>query len=348
VPVFVPVEVPTDVIQSVVQEEAAEAVVQEATALTITSAQSVAVAENTVTAFHTVITSPISGGGTSFSLPSGESNNDLFTINASTGELSFVTPPDFEAAAEFNVRVVAANGAASASQGLAISVTDLNPQTLSNFVSNANETESDPLSSTRLAALSRYADWNDITQFVPGVNIGETAFGQDGTYTYTAGFVHNAFRDDSNIPHINSNSTEIIYRLRDKTVDVSISGQIDHNNLGAQLGGTPTPAAFNIQVKNEPVAQFVDSFSVGNMRWATDPSAFTNAVPSIALDGDDIFTISSSTSEDVSQMEFQLSVDIFQDTQTDTAVVLTTDFVNGRNGESSSLAQEMGAPTITD
>jgi hypothetical protein len=348
VPVFVPVEVPTDVIQSVVQEEAAEAVVQEATALTITSAQSVAVAENTVTAFHTVITSPISGGGTSFSLPSGESNNDLFTINASTGELSFVTPPDFEAATEFNVRVVAANGAASASQGLAISVTDLNPQTLSNFVSNANETESDPLSSTRLAALSRYADWNDITQFVPGVNIGETAFGQDGTYTYTAGFVHNAFRDDSNIPHINSNSTEIIYRLRDKTVDVSISGQIDHNNLGAQLGGTPTPAAFNIQVKNEPVAQFVDSFSVGNMRWATDPSAFTNAVPSIALDGDDIFTISSSTSEDVSQMEFQLSVDIFQDTQTDTAVVLTTDFVNGRNGESSSLAQEMGAPTITD
>ena len=91
VPVFVPVEVPTDVIQSVVQEEAAEAVVQEATALTITSAQSVAVAENTVTAFHTVIASPISGGGTSFSLPSGESNNDLFTINASTGELTFVT-----------------------------------------------------------------------------------------------------------------------------------------------------------------------------------------------------------------------------------------------------------------
>ena len=59
VPVFVPIDVPTDVIQSVVQEEAAEAVVAEATALTITSAQSVAVAENTVTAFHTVIASPI-------------------------------------------------------------------------------------------------------------------------------------------------------------------------------------------------------------------------------------------------------------------------------------------------
>jgi hypothetical protein len=68
----------------------------------------------------------------------------------------------------------------------------------------------------------------------------------------------------------------------------------------------------------------------------------------VALDADDIFTISSSTSEDVTQMEFQLSVDIFQDTQTDTAVVLTTDFANGRNDESSSLAQEMGAPTITD
>ena len=345
VPVFVPVEVPTDVIQSVVQEDAAEAAVQEATALTITSAQSVSVAENTVTAFHTITTGGISGGGTSFSLPSGESNNDLFTINASTGELTFVTPPDFETATDFNVRVVAANGAASASQGLAISVTDLSPQTLSNFVSSANETESDPLSSTRLAALSRYADWNDITQFVPSTNIGETAFGQDGTYTYNSGFVHNAFRDNSDIPHINSNSTEFIYRLRDKTVDVSISGQIDHNNTGGQLGGTPTPAAFNIQVKNEPVAQFVDSFSVGNMKWTTDTSVFTSAV---GLDADDSFTISSSTSEDVTQMEFQLSVDIFQDTQTDTAVVLTTDFANGLNGESSSLAQEMGAPTITD
>jgi len=47
-------------------------------------------------------------------------------------------------------------------------------------------------------------------------------------------------------------------------------------------------------------------------------------------------------------MECQLSVDSFQNPQTDTAVVLTTDFVNGRNAESSSLAQEMGAPTITD
>ena len=298
-----------------------------------------------MTAFHTVITGGISGGGTSFSLPSGESNNDLFTINASTGELTFVTPPDFETATDFNVRVIATNGAASASQGLAISVTDLSPQTLSNFVSSANQTSNNPVSSTRLAALSRYSDWNDITQFVPGVDIGETAFGQDGTYTYTAGFVHNAFRNDSNIPHINSNSTEFIYRLRDKTVDVSISGQIDHNSLGAQQGGTPTPAVFNIQVKNEPIAQFVDSFNVGNMKWTTDTSVFTSA---IALDADDVFTISSSASEDVTQMEFQLSVDVFQDSQTDTSVVLTTDFANGRNGESSSLAQEMGAPTITD
>ncbi len=42
---------------------------------------------------------------------------------------------------------------------------------------------------------------------------------------------------------------------------------------------------------------------------------------------------------------------VCQDTQTDTAVVTTTDFANGRNGRNgkgSSLAQEMGAPTITD
>jgi len=47
-------------------------------------------------------------------------------------------------------------------------------------------------------------------------------------------------------------------------------------------------------------------------------------------------------------MECQLSVDSFQNPQTDTAVVFTTDFANGRIGESSSLAQEMSAPTITD
>ena len=56
--------------------------------------------------------------------------------------------------------------------------------------------------------------------------------------------------------------------------------------------------AFNIQVKNEPVAQFVDSFSVGNMKWTTDHIGHLRAL-SRCLDGDDIFTISSSTSEDV-------------------------------------------------
>ena len=39
---------------------------------------------------------------------------------------------------------------------------------------------------------------------------------------------------------------------------------------------------------------------------------------------------------------------VCQDTQTDTAVVTTTDFANGRKFEGSSLTQEMGAPTITD
>ena len=57
---------------------------------------------------------------------------ELFTINSSSGELSFKTPPDFETPGDsgadnvYNLTITAADGANQASQSLAITVTNVN------------------------------------------------------------------------------------------------------------------------------------------------------------------------------------------------------------------------------
>ena len=98
----------------------------------ITSSASVSVAEN-ATSVTTVTASDVDAGQTlSYSIAGG-ADAGRFTINASTGALSFVTAPNFEAPADtgannvddVTVQVADGNGG-SATQALAVTVTNTN------------------------------------------------------------------------------------------------------------------------------------------------------------------------------------------------------------------------------
>ncbi|MFM8655315.1 MAG: hypothetical protein ACKODZ_11435, partial [Verrucomicrobiota bacterium] len=95
----------------------------------ITSAATVSVAENQTTVQTVTATAP--GGGTlTFSIVGG-ADALRFAINGSSGELTFVLPPNFESPEDvgsdnvYNVTVQVSDGSLTASQALVVTVTDV-------------------------------------------------------------------------------------------------------------------------------------------------------------------------------------------------------------------------------
>ena len=90
---------------------------------------SVSIAENQA-AVSTVSSTDVDGPAPVYSIAGGV-DAALFTINASTGALSFVTAPDFEAPADagnnnvYDVKVQVSDGALTDSQDIAVTVTDV-------------------------------------------------------------------------------------------------------------------------------------------------------------------------------------------------------------------------------
>jgi VCBS repeat-containing protein len=96
----------------------------------ITSGNVAAVAENTTTVL--TVTSTDSEGNTVTYSISGGADAALFTINASTGALTFITAPNFEAPADagannvYDVTVTANDGTNNVAQSIAVTVTNVN------------------------------------------------------------------------------------------------------------------------------------------------------------------------------------------------------------------------------
>ncbi|NET89130.1 MAG: hypothetical protein F6K45_13720, partial [Kamptonema sp. SIO1D9] len=111
---------------------------------TFTSNATFSVAENTTTV-ATVTATDADGDNLTYSLSGGDDQN-LLTINPTTGNLSFVNAPDFENPADanddnvFQVEVSVSDGTEVVTQNLNITVTDVDEQTPNNaptFTSNA-------------------------------------------------------------------------------------------------------------------------------------------------------------------------------------------------------------------
>src|SRR6185503_10668226 len=94
---------------------------------TITSATSVSVPEGTSTAttVYTAAANDIQGGAVTFSLTGADAA--AFTINASTGAVTFNASPDFETKSAYSFNVVASDGNLTSSQAVTIGVTDVAP-----------------------------------------------------------------------------------------------------------------------------------------------------------------------------------------------------------------------------
>ena len=95
----------------------------------ITSAAAVSVAENQ-TAVQTATASDSDGDTVTFSLTGADAS--LFNIDAATGAITFIAPPDFEMPGDgdgdniFDIVVNASDGTATTTQNLAVTVTDVN------------------------------------------------------------------------------------------------------------------------------------------------------------------------------------------------------------------------------
>ncbi|HEX6095152.1 MAG TPA: cadherin domain-containing protein [Thermoanaerobaculia bacterium] len=106
---------------------------------TITSPNTASVAENT-TAVHTVTATDLEGETLTYSI-SGGADAAFFTINPTTGALSFVSAPNFEAPADagannvYDVTVQVSDGTNNPTQNIAVTVTDVNETPV--FTSNA-------------------------------------------------------------------------------------------------------------------------------------------------------------------------------------------------------------------
>jgi VCBS repeat-containing protein len=110
---------------------------------TFTSANSASVAENTVLALDVNATDP-EGSAVTFSITGGADSGD-FTINATTGELSFNPAPNFELPADadtnniYVVQVTATDGVNPVNQTVTITVTNVNEAPV-NTVPGATQT----------------------------------------------------------------------------------------------------------------------------------------------------------------------------------------------------------------
>ncbi|MFM7560695.1 S8 family serine peptidase, partial [Cylindrospermopsis raciborskii] len=111
---------------------------------TFTNSPSFTVAENSTTVGNVTASDP-ENNPLSFSI-SGGSDQARFAINASTGSLSFVAPPDYETPRDvgsnnvYNLQVSVSDGRNTVTQDIAVTVTDVNDRTLlGGILSNNND-----------------------------------------------------------------------------------------------------------------------------------------------------------------------------------------------------------------
>ena len=110
----------------------------------ITSSASASVAENT-TAVITVTASDPDSGAPSYSIVGG-ADAAKFTINSSTGVLSFVSAPDYEAPTDagannvYNLSVQVSDGSATVVQAISVTVTDVASTLIVDTTADTNDT----------------------------------------------------------------------------------------------------------------------------------------------------------------------------------------------------------------
>ncbi len=122
----------------------------------ISSAASVSTAENNSGTVYT--TTATDGDNDTISYTITGTDASLFQINASTGAVSFLSPPDFESPADnggdnvYNFTVVASDGSLTDTQAVAVTVTNIDESNAPVFSSAASQTVSENQTSAYVAS----------------------------------------------------------------------------------------------------------------------------------------------------------------------------------------------------
>jgi hypothetical protein len=158
----------------------------------ITSGAATSVAENTTTVMA-ITSTDLDGGAPTYSI-SGGADAALFTINPTTGDLNFVTAPNFESPADTNsdnihevsVRVVDGNGGMD-EQLVSVTVTDANDAPSSaddNYTVDKNNTLTDVVPGVLAGDFDEDSDPLTVT-LVSGPANGTLTLNVDGSFSYT-------------------------------------------------------------------------------------------------------------------------------------------------------------------
>ena len=107
-------------------------ITHESVAPAFTSASSASVAENTSAVFYTATVIDADSSADQISLSLSGADSPLFTIDATSGDLAFIAPPDYEIPLDddsnniYQLAITAADGEHQSSQDLAITVSNIN------------------------------------------------------------------------------------------------------------------------------------------------------------------------------------------------------------------------------
>lgn len=311
---------------------------------TITSSASVGIAENTTAVLTVTATDPVDA--VTYSL-SGGNDQGLFTINSTTGALSFTAAPDFESPADndgnnvYQVEVTADDGDGGTDvQTISVSVTDVNDETpvitaaqSFNIVESAsNGTSLGNVTATDADAGTTFSNWtitggNTDGVFAINSSTGEltVADNTDLDFDTVPGYVLSLTVSDGT----NTSSVE--------TVSISVNDQNDN------IPVIDPAQSFNI---SEAAA---NGTSLGNVT-ATDADAGTTFSNWTITGGntDGIFAINSSTGEltvaDNTNLDFEmspgyvLSLTVSDGTNTSSVETVSVSVVDANEAPSVSLS----------
>ena len=151
---------------------------------TITSGAAFNVAENTTAVATVTATDPDAGATLTYSI-SGGADAALFSINASTGALTFPAAPNFEALADagannvYDVQVSVSDGSIAVTQDIAVTVTNVNeaPVITSGNAFTVNEANTNGVTGSQSSASPYLTSTNPNVKFTSILTVGDAVGG---------------------------------------------------------------------------------------------------------------------------------------------------------------------------
>ena len=273
---------------------------------TITSATSASVPENTTTTIYTATTTDPEDDTLTYSL-SGTDQDD-FIINSSTGAISFVDTPNYEAPTDadtdnaYQVTLEVSDGSNTVTQELTFTITDVNEHS----VSTPTDADGTP---------------NQISEdAIAGTAVGITASASDadGTYnTVSYRFTNDNQTSDDSLFSIDPNSG-IVKLLYSNSLDYETATSHDIAVKASSSDGSNATHAFTIAVTD------VDEFDVS---FDTEPDADSspNQIAEDATTGTAVGITASASDGDGTNNTISYSFDNESQTSADTLFSIASD-----------------------